>query len=151
MAPQQSRVYRDGGGSLLKFSRGGNPAKVEREFRFLLALNASPYFPEPLGFGPEWMVMMDLGEPEPITDMEKVAKHGCLLLRDLKAAKIRHNDLIAPNIIIRDNIPYAVDFGWSRWEQEPRLACIDDTVMLPHTLQTLWQLSRALSRLGLAA
>lgn len=149
IAPQQSRVYRDGNGLLLKFFRGGNPSKVEREFRFLEALNGSPYFPEPSGFGPEWIVMADLGEPEPIRDAKKAGRHGWLLLRDLHAAGIKHNDLIVPNIIVRDDIPHVIDFGWSRWAHEEPLACLSDMMQMTLSLELLWQLSEALSRLGL--
>ena len=108
----QSRIFRDGKGLLLKYSRGGNPQKVQAEAVMLTDLRDSGYVPKVYDVGPNYILMEDLGESEKITDLEKVIRHALATLTALRKASIFHNDLASEsNILYRDSAPYIIDFG----------------------------------------
>lgn len=56
----------------------------------------------------------------PVTDFDVLTWHFARILKALSDAGIRHGDLTRPNILIRDNHPYLIDFAASRLECDPR-------------------------------
>jgi tRNA A-37 threonylcarbamoyl transferase component Bud32 len=59
-------------------------------------------------------------EQTPVTDIDLLAYHFDKIPKALEIAGIRHGDLTRPNILIRDNHPYLIDFSESRLECDPR-------------------------------
>lgn len=116
-----SRPFRDGKGKFLKWSRGGNPDRVLREWGFLTAMADSGVTPQPIGCGADFMLMEDLGDPGPIPDDERslVTPAAYVVLGSLAAFGIRHNDLRPQNLIWRDRKLYCFDFGRATWTNEP--------------------------------
>lgn len=117
--PTQSRVYRDGEGRILKHFRGGNRDAIVREWEFMKALDGLPYFPMCYELGDDYILMEDLGDTEPLTDLEGAMQHGLKALEALREAGIRHNDLAQQNVIVRGNCPRIVDFGRSQKLSDP--------------------------------
>ena len=115
-----SKPFRDGKGRFLKWSRGGNAAKVRREWGFLMAMATSGVTPQPIRYGDDFILMEDLGDPKPLPlgDGGAVAQGSIDLLNALFAAGIRHNDLRPQNLIYRDGTLYCIDFGRATWMHE---------------------------------
>ncbi len=134
----QAKMWRDGKGRVLKDMRGGNLDKVRREWDLqLTAYRQVQQVAKPLELAGPFIIMEDLGESEPITNLEELYHHGQVLLEGLAAAKVLHRDLRPGNIIIgMRNRPYALDFGWARWEQK---VFQDDDVLLSLTLHQMWE------------
>lgn len=112
----QSKCYRDGNGRVLKDMSGGNIDEVTRELHF--HNRAYAVLPDqvarPINQIDHFLLMEDLGDTEPITDMFKVLESAEMLLDGLREARIVHGDLDPPNLIIQDNVIKVVDFGWSQ-------------------------------------
>lgn len=112
----QSKCYRNGKGLVLKDMTGGNLERVTQELNF--QARAFVWLPEqvarPINQVGYSLLMEDLGETEPITDIKKVMASAEWLLACLKKAKIIHGDLDKPNLIIQDNVVKVLDFGWSQ-------------------------------------
>lgn len=115
-----SKPFRDGKGQFLKWSHGGNAAKVRREWDFLMAMAGSGVTPQPIQYGDDFILMEDLGDPKPLPPGEggAVARGSIDILNALFAAGIRHNDLRPQNIIYRDGTLYCIDFGRATWTHE---------------------------------
>lgn len=136
----QSKIYRDGKGRVLKDMRGGNLSVVRKEYE----MQGSVYrkvqqVPRPIILQDAFIVMEDLGMTEKITDLDFCLKAAEPLLDGLLAGGVRHNDLQPGNIIIKGNVPYAVDFGWARWESDPPLDMPSDRISLLHALRMLYE------------
>jgi len=57
----------------------------------------------------------------PVTDFDVLNYHFSRVLKALRDAGIRHGDLTKPNVLIRDNHPYLIDFATARLFNDPRL------------------------------
>ena len=66
------------------------------------------------------IIMEDLGKGEKIINRDVFMAHLERILRSLKLHGIRHGDLTEPNIIVRNDIPYIIDFAESRLLDDPR-------------------------------
>lgn len=112
----QSKCYRDGKGRVLKDMSGGSLDHVTKEMDFQMRAwhRLREQVARPIHQVDYYLLMEDLGETEPITDMDKVMVSAETLLKGLKAAKVIHGDLDPPNLIIQDNVVKVVDFGWSQ-------------------------------------
>ena len=137
----QAKMFRDGNGIVLKDMRGGAPWKIHREYELQFATyQFVPRVPKPLYCKYSFLFMEDLGQTEWITDLDKCLEEAEVLLEGLKQAEVRHNDLQPGNIIIRDNVPYAVDFGWAQWmHDEPYPGQPSDRKALPQAIQLLYE------------
>ena len=115
-----SKPFRDGKGHFMKWSRGGNAAKVRREWDFLMTMAASGVTPQPLRYGDDFILMQDLGdsEPVPIEEHPLVASAAQVILDSLLAKGIRHNDLRPQNLIWYERKLYCIDFGRALWTGE---------------------------------
>jgi tRNA A-37 threonylcarbamoyl transferase component Bud32 len=60
-----------------------------------------------------------IGETE-ITDFDLLSFNFLEILRVLDDADLRHGDLTKPNILIRDNKPFVIDWSESRLACDPR-------------------------------
>lgn len=115
-----SRPYRDEKGQLLKWSHGGNAGRVRREWNFLMAMEGSGVTPHPIRYGPDFILMQDLGDPEPVPveDHPLLIPAAQMILGALLANGIRHNDLRPQNLIWLDHKLYCIDFGRATWSRE---------------------------------
>lgn len=64
--------------------------------------------------------MTDLGESEKLSSKELAFYHWNEILRLLQKANVRHGDLTKPNIIIRHDRVYILDWAESRFIGDPR-------------------------------
>ena len=116
-----SKPFRDGKGRFLKWSPNGNPAKVLREWSFLVAMANTGVTPKPISHGADFLLMEDLGDPVSVPDdeMADLERCGARLLASLYRAQIWHNDLRPQNLIYRGGVLYCIDFGRAAWHWEP--------------------------------
>ena len=102
---------------LLKLTEARTQAHLENAFDKLRTIE-SRYVPEAIEIGDGYLILSDMGTTEPVTDMHQAIYNAEILLEDLARAQIHHGDLTSRNVIIRDNVPYAIDFFESRYMQE---------------------------------
>ena len=86
------------------------------ETAFLAMMEKSGYVPKVLDYigtegAPTSIFLEDLGDTEPVTDNDVVLTHAIHALSWLRTTRVRHGDLTAPNIIIRNDRPYIIDFS----------------------------------------
>lgn len=91
---------------------------LSNETAYLAMMATSGYVPKVLDYlgteeAPTSIFLEDLGDTEPVTDNDVALTHAIHLLGHLHQRGIWHGDLTAPNIIIRDDKPHAIDFGES--------------------------------------
>ena len=102
---------------LLKLTEHRTQAHLENSFDKLRHIE-SRYVPEAIEIGDGYLILSDMGTTEPVTDMHQAIYNAELLLEDLAKAQVHHGDLTSRNVIIRNNVPYAIDFFESRYMQE---------------------------------
>ena len=68
----------------------------------------------------ETIRMEDLGQSEPVTDVEEFMRHQDLILKMLEDKGLRHGDLTSYGIIVKENKPYLIDWAESRTWDDPR-------------------------------
>ncbi len=137
----QSKIFRDGKGCVLKDMRGGNPIIVKKEYEMQAAVySCGHHVPKPFALIGNYILMEDLGETEKITDLDMCLEEAESLLDSLEEAGVRHNDLQPGNIIVKKNVPFAVDFGWSQWEQETPLDMPPDRDALLNAIEMMYKL-----------
>ena len=95
---------------VIKWDKDGRP---RLEFEMLRRLHG-PGFPRAIEVTDNYIVMTDLGEREPITDMEAVKASADAIVRELDAAGIQHGDIGEWNVIVRENVMHLLDFGTAR-------------------------------------
>lgn len=114
-----AKMWRNGKGLIVKDLRGGNLAKVGKEYdiqrRLMEFTNLVPAVYACIDY---FIIMEDLGERHQITDFDRAFLGAQSLLEALEKADIRHNDLQPANVFIRHNLPLALDFGWAQWMHE---------------------------------
>ncbi len=91
---------------------------LSNETAYLAMMATSGYVPKVLDFlgtqeAPTSIFLEDLGDTQPVTENDALLTHAIFLLASLRQRGIWHGDLTAPNIIIRDDKPHAIDFGES--------------------------------------
>lgn len=107
---QNAKVYGDDGQRVIKWDKDGRP---RLEFEMLRRLHG-PGFARAIEVTDRFVVMTDLGEREPITDMAAVKASADVIVRELDAAGILHGDIGEWNVIIKDNAMHLLDFGTAR-------------------------------------
>ena len=136
----QSKIYRDGKGKVLKDMRGGKLHKVRKEYDLQCAVYTNSHrVPRPIMLVDHYILMEDLGIAEGITDLDLCLNEAEHLLDGLEKSGVLHNDLQPGNIIVRNNIPYAIDFGWARWWSDPPLKMPPDRLALLHSLKAIYE------------
>ncbi len=96
------------------------PFLIENEIFFLSLLSHTGYVPKAERFDKYTIRMPDLGTSDAITDPDLLKYHFEQFLDHLNKATIIHGDLTPPNIIIKDNHPWFLDWGEARLEKELR-------------------------------
>ena len=135
----QAKMFRDDKGHVLKDMRGGNLDRVRQEWEMQGAFYSTCQLTaKPIELAGPFIIMEDLGESEKITSLMELYNRGEVLLAGLRKAGVLHCDLRIQNIIIKGNQPYALDFGWARWEKE--VFQEDDALLWP-TLHQMWEWS----------
>ncbi len=106
-------------GRIIKTAKDGEGmVHLSNETAFLTTMAPSGYVPKLLDFAgtveaPTAIELEDLGDTEEVTNTDELLTHAIHLLNWLRRSRIYHGDLTAPNLIIRNNKPYAIDFGES--------------------------------------
>ncbi len=103
-------TYREDGQIVKKPKTVIGVTHLDNEMMHLKTLEPSGYVPKIVTLRFEDLVLEDLGDGEEVTDADALLTHAIHLLAWLNKSGIIHGDLTAPNIIIRDNRPYAIDF-----------------------------------------
>ncbi len=111
-------------GTVTKTSRSkAGRSELVNEMRFLKALALTPFVPQMRGYengvpGLTVTVLEDLGEDGPVQNEAAFLRRCIALLHVFRERVIRHGDLTAKNLIVRNDCPVALDFGESRFADE---------------------------------
>lgn len=120
-------VYRTAEGILKQVNMVGANAEswydmnmkgIQNEARFLRELAGTGYAPKLLDVGEDWILEEDLGASETPTVIQPLMRSLCWMLHLFRCLRIRHIDLTWPNVVVRENHPYALDFQQSRFYDE---------------------------------
>ncbi len=84
---------------------------LANEARWLHHLNESGFTPRLLMDEPGRIVMQDLGENQEVFNLYNFRRNAIFLLHTLRLYGVKHGDLTAPNIIIKNDKPMAIDWG----------------------------------------
>ncbi len=84
---------------------------LANEARWLHHLNGSGVTPRLLMDEPGRIVMQDLGESQEVENLYNFRRNAIFLLNTLRYFGVKHGDLTAPNIIIKNDHPMAIDWG----------------------------------------
>ncbi len=84
---------------------------LANEARWLHHLNESGFTPRLLMDEPGRIVMQDLGENQEVFNLYNFRRNAIFLLHTLRLYGVKHGDLTAPNIIIKNDRPMAIDWG----------------------------------------
>ncbi len=112
-------THREHNGRIIKTAKDAEGVfHLSQEMAFLAMMAPSGYVATLMDFvgaveAPHGIELTDLGDTEPVTNTDELLTHAIHLLNWLRRSRIYHGDLTAPNIIIRGNKPYAIDFGES--------------------------------------
>lgn len=87
-----------------------NVAALMNEARLLCHLSGTGVAPDLYSQGDDWILQEDLGITEAPTDMELHRRRCVWMVAKIRSMGVRHGDLTAPNIIVRDNTPRAIDW-----------------------------------------
>ncbi len=87
-----------------------NTKAIHNEAAMLQIMSASGFTPELVSIHRHLTYQQDLGESEPVTDPELFRRNCVKMLATIRARGLRHGDLTASNIIVRNNHPYAIDW-----------------------------------------
>lgn len=116
---QHVTTHRGADNRILKTAKNDTGMQhLSNETAYLAMMATSGYVSKVLDYlgteeAPTSIFLEDLGDTEPVTDNDVALTHAIHLLGHLHQRGIWHGDLTAPNIIIRDNKPHAIDFGES--------------------------------------
>ena len=112
-------THREDNGRIVKAAKDAEGVfHLSQEMAFLATMAPSGYVATLMDFvgaveAPHGIELTDLGDTEEVTNTDELLTHAIHLLAWLTQFRIHHGDLTAPNIIIRGNKPYAIDFGES--------------------------------------
>ncbi len=84
---------------------------LANEGRWLHDLNDSGFTPRLFMDEPGRIVMQDLGDSQEIKNLYNFRRNSIYLLNFLRRKGVKHGDLTAPNIIIKNDHPMAIDWG----------------------------------------
>ena len=116
---QHVTTHREDNGRIVKAAKDAEGVfHLSQEMAFLATMAPSGYVATLMDFvgareAPHAIELTDLGDTEPVTNTDELLTHAIHLLNWLRRTRIYHGDLTAPNLIIRNNKPYAIDFGES--------------------------------------
>lgn len=112
-----SRVHRYQG----RIYKRSTPFLTVNEHYFLDRMRFSGYVPPNVDWYDKYTIAMDdLGVSEPIIDTALFTEHKLQLILKLAAYDIAHGDLTPPNIIVKNNHPYVLDWAEARLASEGR-------------------------------
>lgn len=109
------RALQTEGADIYKLNIGG----LRNEARMLRAMAGTGVAPDLIHEGSDYIVQVDLGESEPITDGEAFRRSMMLALAHTRARGLRHGDFTGSNIIIRENRVWLIDWQESHRIGEP--------------------------------
>lgn len=113
---------------------GMNLKGIRNEAYFLTVLDGCGYTPKLIERGTNYIIEEDLDDSQPCISHQKLRRNLCGLLYRLWEHRVRHIDLTWPNVIVRNDWPYAIDFQQSRHYTEP----FRDQERYPTDSYTVW-------------
>jgi RIO-like serine/threonine protein kinase len=111
-----SRVWRENG----HIYKQQPKYMTDNEWYALQVLRPTGYVPQAEKVDIETIRMEDLGQSEPVTNAEAFMSHLPVILQTLENVALRHGDLTQYAIIVKNNKPYIIDWGESRFWYDPR-------------------------------
>jgi len=96
------------------------PFLIENEIWMLNHLTSSGFTPFATRHDKYTIVMPNLGVSEKVTDVDKFMANGHRLKMVLLTYAVRHGDITPPNIIVKDNFPYVLDWAEARLHRDIR-------------------------------
>lgn len=93
--------------------RKANQAEIDNRTQMLRLLGPTGFAPKLIEARSDYVLQEDLGDSEDVSNGIEFWLNSIRLLLALRDNQIRHGDLTSPNIIIRDNVPMAIDFAQS--------------------------------------
>lgn len=110
-------VWRGNNGIIYKRSM---PFLIENELYCLQVMWPTGFVPQAHRYDKYTIAMKDLGVSQPITDKNKFVTGMYQMGAALKSKGIRHGDITKYAVIVKDNMPYLIDFAESRLLEDPR-------------------------------
>lgn len=111
-----SKVWRGRDGWIYKRS---TPYLIQNSYHFLSHMSVTGFVPVVELYDKYTIRTRDLGQSQPITDLEVFTKNWNNMLDALKIRGVRHGDLTTKAVIVCANRPYLIDFAESRYEYDP--------------------------------
>lgn len=113
----KSFVYKDGDEAIKSVYPKTQSAmhRLSQELQILSSLH-SPFFVTPISASKKgncYRIKTRWIENEEITDVDSFIQGLNDLERELINVKIRHRDIRPPNILVKNNKPVLIDFGWA--------------------------------------
>ena len=96
------------------------PFLIENELWCLNQVAHRSYAPTAERYDKYTLKIKDLGNSEPVDAPQIFREHCEYLLDILKILGIRHGDLTEYAIIVKNNVPFIIDFAESRLADDPR-------------------------------
>jgi hypothetical protein len=114
-----------------------NIAGLRNEAKMLRAMAGTGVAPDLIHEGPDYIVQVDLGESEPITDGEAFRRSMMLALAHTRARGLRHGDFTGSNIITRGNRVWLIDWQESHriGEPAPQKQPVSDSSLVMRTIE----------------
>lgn len=88
----------------------GNIASLLNEAKFLRVMSGSGWTPEILEVGDDYIVQTDVGETQLVQDVEMLRRNCIRMLYAIRQRRVRHGDITSANIIVRGDVPKAIDW-----------------------------------------
>lgn len=113
-------VFRSSGHRIVKSAQdSANIKAIKNEARMLKVMEDSPFVPSLTYTGANFTHQEDMGIDEGFRDGELFRRNCIRLLADLRKHEVRHGDCTSANLIIRNDIPYLIDWQESHLLSEP--------------------------------
>ena len=113
-----------------------NIAALRNEAKMLRAMAGTGVAPDLIHEGDDYIVQVDVGESEPITDGEEFRRSMMLALAHTRARGLRHGDFTGSNIITRRNRVWLIDWQESHriGEPAPQKQPVSDSSLVMRTI-----------------
>jgi hypothetical protein len=96
-----------------------NDRALKNAVRIQRHIHGAGFAPMVVDAGDGWVLEEDIGNTEPVVDGEAFRRNCVKVLAKIRAKDVRHGDLNGPNLIIRDDWPWVVDWTEAHLIGEP--------------------------------
>lgn len=118
------------------YTEKGNRAALKNEAEFLKVMEGSGFTPDLLDAKNDYIVQTDVGKTEPMQDGEAFRRNCVLFLHEIRRRNVRHGDLTGPNVIIRDDWPWVIDWQEAHFigQKAPQKSPFSDSYLMWKTV-----------------